>query len=312
MYDREKETGILNSEKEEKLNELGIFDDQIESMNQETIDNIEKHEIVDASNEYYQVDEQKGTLVRIGAERIDKVIGEQYKDEIEKVSSNGILSHIYNLWNPKAKAATIRGYDYSKKSVNSGILQQGVMVTTTGETGKLRVWYKATWITSPHCRGIDICGVYTSFGTPLVDTINTTYYYDYTVRDISPRGSVVRHEKNTVIPNYYYKSNGVIVSQNLYSQWKKIEASTLYPFAYTLDEYIQIEYDLAIPKSKYKDYNMVLADYWHKKDSTTYTINPTFSSDGTISLGLSSDKTSTYIHISPNLAANFTYSSGNK
>ncbi len=310
LYDRESDTGKISSKIEQELNEEGIFDDQIESMSEEMLDGIENHDILEAVNLYYQVDKE-GDLEIITPEKVDEVISEQYDTELEKVNEDGLLKKIFSSWNVKASAAT-KAYNYSKNSVNSGVLQQGIMVTTTDEKGVLRVWYQATWLSSPHCRGIDICGVCTGFGTPEVSTIDTSYYYNYTVTDVSPKGGTVEHKEKTVTPKTYTKTNGVIVSQNLFSQWSKIESSTWYPFSMTLKEYIKIEYDLYIPSSRYKDRNVIVADYWHKKDSTTYDISPTFSSDGSISLGLTATQNSTYKHISPNLAENFTYSSSTK
>lgn len=309
LYDKQEDTGLIDSSKEEELNEMGFFDSQIESMDKETIHNIENHEVVEAANVYYQVNE-KNELVKMSSEKIDTIISKKYKSQIQNVDSEDYLSWLDKLWNIKAKAAT-KAYDYSNKSVNSGVLQQGVMVTTTGEKGILRVWYQATWLESPHCRGIDICGVSVKYGTPVAKTVNAEYYYNYKVHN-NVTGQLIKHEENTVIPKYYVKNTGVIASQNLYSQWSKIQSSNWYPYKMSLNEYIKIEYDISIPSDNYKDLNLVIADYWHKKDSTTYQINPSFSTDGSISLGLSSSQTSTYTHIAPNLAENFTYTSGNK
>lgn len=309
IHERQKDTGLIDSSKEEKLNEMGFFDSQIESMDKETIDNIENHEVVQAANVYYQVND-KNELVELSSDKIDAVILKKYKSQIEKIDSKGYLSRLNSLWNMKAKAAT-KAYDYSNKSVNSGVLQQGVMVTTTGEKGILRVWYQATWLESPHCRGIDVCGVSVKYGTPVVNSVNAEYYYNYQVHNTVSKQRI-KHEEKSVVPNYYVKNCGVIASQNLYSQWNRIETSNWYPYKMSLDEYIKIEFDISIPSNRYKDLNLVTADYWHKKDSTTYQINPSFSSDGTISLGLSSSQTTTYTHVAPNLAENFTYTSGNK
>lgn len=309
LYDKQEDTGLIDSSKEEELNEMGFFDSQIESMDQETIQNIENHEVVQAANVYYQVNEKK-ELIQMSQDKIDTVISQKYKKQIQKVDSDDSSNWFDKLWNTKAKAAT-KAYDYSKKSVNSGVLQQGVMVTTTGEKGILRVWYQATWLESPHCRGIDICGVSVKYGTPVTRTVNTEYYYNYKVHN-KYSGQLIQHKEKTVTPKYYIKNNGVIVSQNLFSQWSKIQSSNWEPFKMSLNEYIKIEYDISIPSSNYRDLNLVVADYWHKKDSTTYQFNPSFSADGSISLGLSSSQTSTYTHIAPNLAENFTYTSGNK
>lgn len=309
IYDRQEDTGLLDSSKEEELNEMGFFDSQIEKMDKETINNIQNHEVLEAANVYYQVND-KEELVKMSSDKIDSVISKKYENQIKKVDSRGYISQLNKLWNMKAKAAT-KAYDYSKKSVNSGVLQQGVMITTTGKQGILRVWYQATWIESPHCRGIDICGVSVKYGTPVVSTVNTEYYYNYKVHNTYTT-QLIQHEEKTVVPKYYIKNNGVIASQNLYSQWSKIQSSNWTPYKMSLNEYIKIEYDVSIPSDKYKDLNLVVADYWHKKDSTTYQFNPSFSSDGTISLGLSSSQTSTYTHVAPNLAENFTYTSGNK
>ncbi len=307
LYDKEHDTGILDEKKEQMLNEMGIMDQQLVSMDKKTIDSIENHEIISAVNVYYQVNSE-GLLEKISADEIDEIASQTYENEIKKVKSDSILN---KLWNSKAKAAD-RAYNNSRNDVNSGVLQQGIIVSTSNQSGVLRVWYKAEWLSSPHCRGIDICGVSTKYGTPLVDTVSVSHFYDYRVTNTTPRGHEVQHDSKTVVPKYYYNTRGVIATPNLYSSWSKIKSSNWYPYKMSLKEYIVIEYDLAIDKKNYKSTNMIIADYWHKKDTTTYQINPSFSSDCTISLGLTSQQEKTYTHVSPNLAANFTYSSGNK
>ena len=77
MYDKEHDTGILDEKKEQMLNEMGIMDQQLVSMDKKTIDSIENHEIISAVNVYYQVNSE-GLLEKISADEIDEIASQTY------------------------------------------------------------------------------------------------------------------------------------------------------------------------------------------------------------------------------------------
>lgn len=305
-------TGLLDEDTEEALNEFGILDEEIKTMDKSLLNGLSQGEIVCVNNMYYEEDDEN-QLKAMSQDAIDEIISKKYAKDISKVDTDSVLDKVNKLWNQKVSATMISS-DTSTSACNSGKLQQTVIVYKTTAKDKLKVYYMARWLEPPHSRGTDFCGVWIQKGTVDVNSVSTEYVCHYQVYNTSMgRNICVKDVTNNGAPIIARKEGrGVIVKKKLYSTWAELKGYTYKPFKLKwLNEYIKIQYDVCLSRGDFQ-YNNVVGDYCHKTDSTQVNTSVGFSSSGAISLSFSGSTKSNYTHIAPNVSTTFYYSSSGK
>lgn len=312
LYDKVNNTGLLDEDKEETLNEYGILDEEIKTMDKSMLNGLSQGEIVCVNNMYYEEDDES-QLKEMSQDAIDNTISEKYAKDISKVDTDSVLDKVYKLWNQKVSARMINS-DSSTSACNSGKLQQTVIVYTTAVKNKLQVYYMARWIDPPHSRGTDFCGVWIQKGTVDVNSVSTEYVCHYQVYNKSMgRNYCAKDVTNNGAPVIARKEGkGVIVKKKLYTNWSELKVYNYKPFQLKwVNEYIKIQYDVYLSSGDFQ-YNNVVGDYCHKTDSTQVNASVGFSSSGAISISFSGNSQSNYTHIAPNVSTTFYYSSSGK
>lgn len=74
----------LSEETEKKLNEMGVFDDEINDLSQEQLKSIDGAYNCSVKINYYEED-AKGKYKKMNLTEIDKAVEEKYGEEIEKI-----------------------------------------------------------------------------------------------------------------------------------------------------------------------------------------------------------------------------------
>ena len=97
-YDKENDRTELPEKIEEQLNEVGIFDSEIERFDNETIVKLEDAVSTEISVMYYSVDDKTGEKVEMSAEEIDETIAKNIEEgdiEYEDENNQNLITELY-------------------------------------------------------------------------------------------------------------------------------------------------------------------------------------------------------------------------
>lgn len=148
-------TGIIDEKIEEKLNEGGMFDDEIKKIDSETLVELEQADVeqLDILTEYYLYNNDMDLeLVKMNNEEIDQVFGEEYYDssfdevEYEAKKDDSLLLEIgrtIGLVPEKAYAAT--AYEYGNEKKVSGAILKKTMIVVPITDKKFKIYVECEW-----------------------------------------------------------------------------------------------------------------------------------------------------------------------
>lgn len=87
--DYENSTTDLSEEREKEINEIGVFDSDIESLDDETVEKLDNAYSYSMSVMYYGENPEDGTLEELSKNETDEVIQDVYGEEIEEAAEEG-------------------------------------------------------------------------------------------------------------------------------------------------------------------------------------------------------------------------------
>lgn len=155
-YDRNNYVTQLSQEKEQMLNEVGIFDSEINNFQKEIIQKIEKAECIEVSVEYTEINEEGNN--EMSFEQISQLISEGVEDgTIEYEEEKTVLSKALEIVG--IKPAVVYAQESAPAVSKSGALKQIIIASQEKKNSVVDVEYQATWLKTAKDRGLDVMGV---------------------------------------------------------------------------------------------------------------------------------------------------------
>lgn len=176
----------LSEEREKELNEIGVFDSDIEAWDDDMIEKINNAYAYSMSVMYYGENHEDGTLEELTAEETDEVIEDVYGEELEetKEEKENILEQALENTVFGAVKAKAKSYSDTKiQSVDSGKIKQILACIQKTKGGDINVIYSNLWLVRPFHVKTDVAGVSLKNATPLSGTAKAYYKYEYMFSD---------------------------------------------------------------------------------------------------------------------------------
>lgn len=296
-YDVENNTTDLKDDVEENLNKAGIFDEEINDLDEETIDELNRSINTSVYIDYVSVDEEKnGTVTEMKNDEIDNIIEERIEEDkidyeedespFEEIGKSlGIIptdvdakEPLYEDWNhPKTKnkvKQTIYACQFEKK-------------------GKIYVTAKAYWLDEAYYRNVDVFGVTVKNGNVIRNTAKCKHTVTY--RCLTGYGKYTK--KNETHPDAFKNTvDGVTCKVNLFGNRKDMNIkATQYVYEYYDDEYIELKFQCRYEKK----YVIFATSYNHAMTNKSISPSISIGSEG-ISVGVSGSSTNYYSDLSYN------------
>lgn len=306
-YDVDNNVTELPNKIEERLNEVGVFDSEIEQLDNYTINKLKKSINTQVSVIYYKSNEKTGKQEEMRQEEVDSIIEENIQEGVcEYEETDNLLSKILtkiglNSVEVKAASASASDTDYSPSKAVKSVL----ICTQEKKGGKISVSYTATWLKEAYYRGKDVLGVtmkranYNKNSLKCYHTVNhswtqTVYLDKHAFRtNHSERLSTNPTAKHTGV-------SGFTFTVNLFGERNKMNGLGISNEKYT-NECINITFTCKASSKK----SVVLAtDYNHWKSNISVSPSISVSEEG-ISVGISGEKTNYYQKLDGNAYVNF-------
>lgn len=309
QYDKEKHSTKFSKKVEEKLNEVGLFDSEIEQFDKETIDIIQNSSYTQVSVVYYKEDNNTGEKIQMSQEEIDLLINEKIQDgEMEyKKKGGGIIEKMLKgigIIPVDVKAASESDTDQSP----SGALKSYLIVSQSKKGQKIYVTYTSTWLKEAYYREKDVMGLEFVNVASDKSSFKCDHWATYTCKSMDGNGKYSYREetKHTKPTAKKVKGAGFTYTVNLFGDRASMNANK---GAGVIENYknefitIQFTCDPVDTNSKYTIFSSVY-NHWESDIS----VNPSISiGTGGISVDVSAGVTNYYNEFDKNVSVKFEF-----
>lgn len=296
---KDNNSGRLSEDVEVTLNEIGVFDDEIQDFPDELVNLMEDGCQYSVYINYSEVSSD-GATKSLSEDEVNDYFEEKLKEE-KKDKLESFLG-IENV-----NVAAYSKNDEGKGLSDSGILKQVLILSQTGAGGKIYVNYYANWLGEPLYRNTDAFAVTlknasidkASFSCTYIYEYKDSFFVNYVPTTNFVRGSVDIKKNGKVV----YSMFGVAVSFDLYGSLSEKRVLELGGTTrkYVTDK-VYMGFTATVDNKKDMNYIIACGDYWHQKTSAS--INVAFSlKDASISI--SPSIVNNYDHISDNVYVKF-------
>lgn len=308
-YDAKNNVTDLSDDIEEELNEVGVFDSEIEQLDDYTIEKIEGSVNTQVSVIYYKDNEKTGKKDEMSQAEVDRIIEENIQEGVcEYEEKTDLISEIFTKIGFKsvqvhAAQVSDSDTDYSPSKAVKSVL----ICTQEKKGGKINVSYTASWLKEAYYRGKDVLGVtmkradYDKNSLKCYHTANhswtqTVYIDKHAFRsNHSEQLSTNPTAKHTGI-------SGFTFTVNLFGERNKMNGLGISNEKYS-NEYINIRFTCSASSKK----NVVFSsDYNHWKSNISVSPSISVSEEG-VSVGVSGSKTNYYQKLDGNAYVNFNH-----
>lgn len=311
-YDKENNVTELSEEVEKELNEVGIWDSEIEQFDDGTIEKLENAINTEVYIDYCSVDNKTGEEIEMSEDEINDMISEKiengdikYEEQRKSLFSN-ILEFIGFLPSEvKAKTET-KSNSETKKSASGAVKHYMIcsQVKEGNKRGKIYVTYTATWLEEAYYRNKDVCGVTVS-DNAVIDSKTCKCYHNATFKTYN-EGTCISKKLHTEPKTHIMgdSGSGVAFIVNLFGDrntmqfWK---AGGTYQ--YYINESITVTF-CCEQRSKKAKILTFTSKYSHSKTNKSFTPSISLSKGG-LSVGVSKSGSNYYSDITNNIILNF-------
>lgn len=296
-YDVENNTTDLKNDVEEELNKAGVFDEEINDLDNETINELNESINTKVYINYVSVDEtDNGTVKELNDSDIDDIIEERIEeDKLSYEEDKSPLEEIENLWTVHAEAAKPLHEDESHPKTKNKV-KQTIYACQFEKKGKIYVTAKAYWLEEAYYKNIDVFGVAIKNANIIRNTAKCTHKANYISYSSYYKNGEYKEKLLTHPDSFENNINGITCKVNLFGNRTKIDAAKLANvYDYYKDECIELKF-----QCRYESKYVVFAtSYNHAKTSKGISPSISFSSSG-ISVGVSGSSTNYYSKLSYN------------
>lgn len=269
---------------EKKLNEQGIFDDEINMLDKQTIKNVEEGNQYSVYIDYFEENTEDGDISdkEMSATEVDNLISEQcnnvenskFEYTLSKKEDNvfkKILKKLsFGTVDVKAKEDT----DYS----NSGKCKRTLVLSKNGSK-KVNVSVVYNWVKSPEYRLTDYVNVYLKNASPDKSTGKAYYTCDYWVN--------INGKKNYGSRNFQYTYKNMSLSDKSMAFKAKLVDEGYKSSSY--NHKLGLSYTATIDNNNW-NYVVATGEYLHQKANVSISPSITFSSSGAFGFSASINK----------------------
>lgn len=312
-YDAEKHTTKLKSDVEEDLNKIGVFDEEIDELDNDTINTLNKSINTHVYVSYDIVNNVTGQYEHMKDDEIDNMVEEEIsKDNLDyEEEGDSILDKVGTILGLKATKVNAAEPKYEAWNHPTGYnaLKQTVYACQFKKGGIIYVTAKATWVKEAHYRNKDVFGVRVS----RADIITNSWKCEHTATHRTESfvgqgifGKWVKAKDNKKTNPTAWKmvgnGDGITYTVNLFGDrtdmnWNLRQGVN----EYYDNEKIQIKFQC---KPTSKKATKLTTHYWHSKTNKSISPSIGFSTSGTsfggISVGVSGSSKNYYEEINHN------------
>lgn len=294
---KDNNSGILSEELEATLNEIGVFDEEIQDFPDELVNLLEGGYKYSVYINYAEVNSD-GTTKSLSEDEVNDYFEEKLKEEKKEIINSFLGMENVNV---SAKSAT------KIATSKSGMLKQLLTLSQTSAGGKIYVFYSAIWVETPYYRNTDACAITFKNATIDKSTLGCSYGCIYT------DSFIVGNKYNSY--NYKHSEDvkktgtlrcdlsGAVATFDLHGSRSQIIALAGGGTTrkYTTD---RINMYCYVTVDNKKDWTYVVAqgDYWHEESN--HSLKPSFSLSITskgVSFSISPQFEEYYNHITENV-----------
>lgn len=307
-YDVENHATKLKSDVEEDLNKIGVFDEEIEDLDDDTINTLNKSINTHVYVSYDIVNNLTGQYEHMKDDEIDNLVEEEItKDNLDyEEEEDSILEKVGTILGIEATKVNAAEPKYEKWDHPTGYnaLKQTVYACQFKKGGIIYVTAKATWVKEAHYRNKDVFGVRVS----RADIISKSWKCEHTVthRTESFVGQGIfgkwiktkdNPKTNPTAWKIVGKGDGIMYTVNLFGDRTNMNRNLRQGVQeYYDNEKIQIKFQC---KPTSKKATILTTHYWHSKTNKSISPSIGFSSGG-VSVGVSGSSKNYYEEINHN------------
>lgn len=295
-------TNLVCDNVEKELNSLGVFDNDIEELDDQTLENL--NEGNDFSVSIIYADEQKdGTLSEMSMDEVDDLIAEEYSKELASAPKTGF----WDWFQLEPAIASAKSASSTLLTSSSGKVKQILVISQNVTGGNVHVDYKVKWVEEPYYRDTDVIGISLLNMSPITSTWGGSY--TYTIRDFMlTNGKIYKTpgSKSLKKEDTVSNTNGMATKVNLYSSRSKLDAvnASGSVIEKIIDEVIHIYFDCKIMGGNGN--GSASGEYQHAKGK--YVASPSISISGSgISVGISTSYAKYYSKVTNNPTVTFQF-----
>lgn len=278
----------LSEEKEKELNAIGVFDSDINAMDDKTINKINQAYKCSISVMYFKEDNEK--IKKMTEDETDELIEELYKKDLDKESilDKLIDKTIFGVTkvNAKSKMDT-----KTSNTCDTGRMKQILACIQSKKNGPIEVTFTASWIKQPKTRRKDVVGVTLKNATPEPDTWSSYYKCEY------------RTGLNANSPYYIDKKKLKCQAENhdgMYTSFSFFPARLVF----VREEWVTITFKCTKDIKK-MDYISAQGIYKHSETNVSYSLSLALDTSGNLSIGVSGSKKVNFVNVNPNAFVKF-------
>lgn len=300
-YDVENDTTKLKDNVEVELNEIGIFDEEINDLDDDTIDALNRSINTQISISYIEIDELTGKTKELSADEIDEEIQDQIDSNKIEYEDESIMETLgekigFLPVTVKASEPVYEKWDYP---TTKNKVKQTVYACQFKKKGTIYVTAKAYWLKEAYYRNIDVFGVTVGRGdiVPNSWSCKHTATYRYTATSPFYSTGTQKMETHPSAVTIGDSGSGLAYKVNLFGDRSKMKACE---YAGTIEHYDDEKIEVKF-QCKYESKKSVkfVTSYHHSE--TNKTITPSIGVDsGGISVSVSSSSTQYYSKLSYN------------
>lgn len=299
-YDMKNNTTDLKNDVEEELNKAGVFDEEINDLDNETINELNKSINTKVYINYVSVDEiNNGTVKKLNNNDIDDIIEERIEeDKLYYEEDKSLVEKIENALNSisvHAEAAEPLYEDWSHPKTKNKV-KQTIYACQFEKKGKIYVTAKAYWLEEAYYKNIDVFGVTVKNGNIIKNTAKCTHTANYISYSSYYKNGEYKEKLVTHPDAFKNKVDAIACKVNLFGDRTKINAAIqANVYDYYKDEYIELKF-----QCRYENTYVIFAtSYNHAATNKNISPSISFSNSG-ISVGVSGSSSDYYSELSYN------------
>ena len=291
--DYENSTTDLSEEREKELNSIGVFDSDIEALDDDMLEKLDNAYAYSMSVMYYGENAEDGTLEELSPAETDEVIKDVYGEELEEAAQDkDVLEQaLENTIFGAVKASAHSDNDKKRQNVDSGIVKQMLACIQKTKGGRINVIYTISWLERPSHIKTDVAGVSLKNASPIRDTFKAYYKCDWkTAFDSEYKSS--KDEIDKIESSGY----GMAASFSFYD-------GSLVLMQYKNDVFI-MSFDCTVDNKKNINGMSATGKYYHCKAKKTISPGISIGPDG-VSISVSGSSSDVYSTVRPNTYVQF-------
>lgn len=310
-YDRNRDITNLSEDVERELNEAGVFDSEIEKLDDETLKTLEASINTEVYISYMLVDDLNNEITELNNNEIDELLKEKIEEgviDFEKQEDSFFKEALkwIGILPEDVYASSVYHSGYAAKSSSSGAVKQTIYACQYQKGGTIYVTASATWLDEAYYRNKDVFGVSISNATIVSNSYSCSHTATYKRTTKTQTTQSVKSEK----PKAYIiggAGDAIAYTVDLFDSRSRLTGGGLAGAGKEeyIDEQIIVKFRCNVSNRNIKTVTLV-PHYMHAQTETSITPSVSVSASG-ISVGISGSSKKYHQEITNNPILNYNY-----